>query len=177
MDRLFIRDFRTHYLLPFRIMRVAVAVLSVMGFFALSGNASAAKSVSFSAASPSLNFGSFAVLNSCSSCTITISPSGVRTASSGIVLLGGAAGSAAAFSATGTACGSGCTYNVITTPAPASVTISAGAVTMTVGSYTSSQSPLFTPNILYVGATLTIPSSGATPGSYTSGSYTITTSP
>ena len=176
MDRLFIRDFRTHYLLPFRIMRVAVAVLSVMGFFALSGNASAAKSVSFSAASPSLNFGSFAVLNSCSSCTITISPSGVRTASSGIVLLGGAAGSAAAFSATGTGCNGGCQYSV-TTPPPASVAISAGAVTMTVGSYTYSPGPLVTPNILYVGATLTIPSSGATPGSYTSGSYTITTNP
>ena len=177
MDRLFIRDFRTHYLLSFRIMRVAVAVLSVMGFFAFSGNASAASRISFSSASPGLNFGSFAVLNSCSSCTITISPTGVRTASSGIVLLGGAASSAAAFSATGTGCNGGCAYNVITTPPPASVAISAGAVTMTVGSYTYSPGPLVTPNILYVGATLTIPSSGATPGSYTSGSYTITTSP
>ena len=176
MDRLFIRDFRTHYLLPFRIMRVAVAVLSVMGLFVFSSSAVAANRIAFSTASPSLNFGSFVVLNSCSSCTITISPSGVRTASSGIVLLGGAAGSAAAFSATGTPCSGGCSY-VVTTPAPASVTISAGAVAMTVGSYTYSQNPSVTPNTLYVGATLRIPSGGATPGSYTSGSYTITTNP
>lgn len=140
------------------------------------GAHAAAAKITFSAASPGLNFGSFVVLSTCSNCTVTISPAGVRSASAGILLMNTATGTAAAFSATGTSCGS-CTY-AVTTPAPSPVSILSGGVTMTVNSYTFSQTSAAAPNILHVGATLTIPSSGATPGTFTStSSYTVTTNP
>ena len=126
-----------------------------------------------------LDFGSFAVLPSCSNCTITISPTGVRTASAGIVLTSANPGSAGTYSYAATCNNgppSGCqAYTTAITPT--TVTISAGGVTMTVGNFTTQQSSSIPPNTLSVGATLTIPSSGSTAGTYTSGSFLITTTP
>ena len=176
-DQLHLTSFFRCRLRGLWLKRTALVIAIPLAAALSTGNASAAaKTITFSSASPGLSFGRFVILSSCSNCTITMSTSGVRTASSGVVLLNSASGSAAAFAATGTSCGGGCTY-VVTTPSPGTVAISAGSVTMTVGSYTYSQSAPSTPNTLFVGATLTIPSSGATPGLYSSGSYTVTTTP
>lgn len=176
MNRSIFKSFPSRRHFAFKVTRAAVAVMSMAATTAFMGSAFAAGRIAFSSASPGLDFGSFVVLSSCSNCTITISNSGVRTASSGIVLISGASGSAGAFAASGTnSCGSSCSYTVTTPPASASIT--AGTVTMSVGSFTYRQTAATTPNTLYVGATLTIPSSGSTPRSYTSSTYTVTTNP
>jgi hypothetical protein len=118
-----------------------------------------------------LDFGSFAVLPSCSGCTITIASNGQRTASAGIALSSTNMGKAAQFNVT---CNNiTCAYTV---SAPAGVTIAAGIVNMTVGTYTPVRTPTSTPSTLTVGATLTIPNSGSAPNTYTK-NFTVITSP
>lgn len=157
------------------ILSGVILVLSV----SLADFAQARTTSSTLTAGASLDFGSFAVLPSCSNCTITISPTGVRTASAGVVLTSANPGSAGTYSYTAT-CNNGnpagCqAYAEAVTPT--STTILAGGVTMTVGNFTTQQSSSIPPNTLSVGATLTIPSSGATAGTYTSTSFLITTTP
>lgn len=122
-----------------------------------------------------IDFGSFAVLPSCANCTVTISPSGARTFSGGIVLTSANPGRAASFTTTPTCNGGGCAgYTAAVTPNSAS--LPAGGVTMTVSAFTLQQSATLPPNTLTVGATLTIPSS-ASAGSYTGAAFLITTTP
>ena len=130
-----------------------------------------------------INFGSFSVLASCSNCSITISPAGVRSVIGGIVLSNLASSSAATFSVAQT-CNpgtpSGC--EGYTPVLAATAALPAGGVSMTLGTFTSLQSggtgnnvSAFT-NILSVGATLTIPSQGAA-GTFGGGGFTVTTNP
>jgi hypothetical protein len=122
-----------------------------------------------------IDFGSFSVLPSCANCFITISPAGARTASAGIVLTSANPGRAASFTVTPTCNGGGCAvYTAAVTPNSAS--LPAGGVTMTVGTFTLQQSATLPPNVLTVGATLTIPSS-ASAGSYAGAAFIVTTSP
>lgn len=126
-----------------------------------------------------LDFGSFAVLGSCSNCSITINPvTGTRTTSGGIILKAGGSPGAAQYNVDMRSCGKSCSAYAATV-SPASVTMSGGSSTWTVGSFTTAQSSTTThPNILYVGAKLTIPSgAGITAGTKTSASFTITTTP
>lgn len=119
-----------------------------------------------------LDFGKFVVLPSCSSCTITISSSGAaRTASTGIVLITTSPGRPATYNV---ACSGNCNYTAAMTGSPKFV---AGSSTMTMGTMTYAKSPATGAGALTVGATLMIPGPGATPGSYTSSGFTITTSP
>lgn len=122
-----------------------------------------------------IDFGSFSVLPSCANCFIIISPTGVRTASAGIVLTSANPGQAATYSVTATCLAGACDpYTVAVTPtAP---TLPAGGVTMTVDTFTFQQSATLPPNTLAVGAKLTIPSSTSA-GSYTGAAFTITTTP
>lgn len=118
-----------------------------------------------------LDFGSFAVLPSCSSCTITIASNGQRTASAGIALSSANLGKAALFNVT---CNNTtCAYTV---SAPAAVTMIAGSVNMTVGAYTPVRTPTSTPSTLSVGATLTIPNAGSAANTYAK-NFTVVTSP
>lgn len=120
-----------------------------------------------------IDFGSFAVLASCSNCTVTISPTGARTASGGIVLTAANPGRAAAYSVTE----GGCSCKAYTAAfTPTSVPATAGGVQMTVGAFTTSQSATLPPNTLSVGATLTIASRGAA-GTYSPWTFTLTTTP
>lgn len=116
-----------------------------------------------------LDFGTFVVLPSCVNCSITIDPNGTRTATPGIVLSSKNTGSAARFSV---GCNNpSCTYTVTIST---SVSMAAGGVTMTVGTFTNSKSPATTPSVLSVGGKLTIPAAGAAVGTYTSTSFTVT---
>lgn len=118
-----------------------------------------------------LDFGAFAVLPSCSGCTITIASNGQRTASAGIALSNKNQGKAAQFNVT---CNNRtCAYTVA---APAAVTMAAGSVNMTVGAYTPVRTPTSTPSTLSVGATLTIPNAGSAASTYTK-NFTVITSP
>jgi hypothetical protein len=119
-----------------------------------------------------LDFGTFAVLPSCNNCSITISPAGVRSRTAGIVILSSKNnGRPAKFSVS---CNkSNCSYTPSISGAPA---ISAGGVTMTMGSYSFSKSPATLPSTLSVGATLTIPNAGVALGTYTSTVFTLSTS-
>ncbi|WP_232291626.1 DUF4402 domain-containing protein [Polaromonas sp. JS666] len=151
---------------------VSAFVISSVAF--LPGAGFAAPKTTIISVNTVINFGSFSVLPSCANCTITISPLGARTASGGVVLTTSNPGSAATYSVT--APGSGVSYTAVFTPT--SATMAAGGVTMTVGSFTTLQNPSNgTPNTLSVGATLTIPNSGSTAGTYTGAAFTITTSP
>lgn len=130
----------------------------------------AANSITVTPVQP-LDFGSFVVLPSCSNCTITITSTGARSASTGIVLTSKNVGKAASFSVT---CNNTtCAYTVspVTT-----VSMPAGGVTMSVSTFTSVRTPTSTPSTLTVGAKLTIPGPGSTPNNY-SKTFTITTSP
>lgn len=132
--------------------------------------------ITITATNSVIGFGSFSVLPTCSNCTITVSPAGVRTASAGIVLTSAAPGQAAAYTVTPTCNAGGCSaYTAVVTPSSAS--LPAGSVTMSVGSFTLLQSATLPPNTLSVGATLTIPSSGSAAGAYTGAAFTITTTP
>ena len=129
-----------------------------------------------------INFGSFAVLGTCSNCTITISPAGFRSASAGIVLSSSNVGSAATFTVTQTTCtgpAPKCNgYTILgTSPSP----LVAGGVSMTLGAFTFNPTvgPTGAPgvvNTLSVGATLTIPSK-PTAGAFPVGNFTVTTTP
>jgi hypothetical protein len=121
-----------------------------------------------------IDFGSFAVLPSCSNCSVTISPAGARSATGGIVLTRANPGHAATYSVTESG---GCACKPYTAAfTPTSVAATAGAVVMTLGSFTTSQSAASPPNTLSVGATLTIASRGAA-GTFSPWSFTITTTP
>lgn len=121
-----------------------------------------------------IDFGSFSVLPSCSNCFITISPTGVRTASAGIVLTSAQPGQAATYSVMATCQQGACDpYTVAATPSSASLTTG-----MTVSAFTFQQSATLPPNTLSVGATLTIlGSASAAAGSYPGAAFTITTTP
>ena len=129
-----------------------------------------------------INFGSFTVLATCSSCTITISPGGGRTASAGILLSNSSPFSAATFTVTQTTCPSGnpkCTGYAVA--AAATSALSVGGVNMTLGAFTfnptvapTGSAPLS--NTLSVGATLTIPTR-PTAGTSSGGGFTLTTTP
>ena len=119
-----------------------------------------------------ISFGSFAVLPSCANCTVTISPSGVRTASAGIVLTSANPGQAASYQVVATCNGQACDPHTQAIT-PTSAALPAGAVSMTVGTFTllaSGPLPNFT---MGVGATLTIPSSPSA-GTYTGASFILT---
>lgn len=117
-----------------------------------------------------IDFGTFSVLPSCSNCSITIAPTGARTKSGGVILSSTNNGKAGTFTV---GCNNGvCAYSATITGSP---TIVAGSVTMTVGSFTQGRSSPNTPSTLMVGAKLTIPSQGASAGTRTSGTYSVTT--
>ena len=128
--------------------------------------------VTVTATNAVISFGSFAVLPSCANCSITISPSGARTATAGILLTSANPGQAASYSVVATCNGQGCDpYTAAVTPTSAA--LPAGAVSMTVGTFTllpSGPLPNFT---MGVGATLTIPSSPSA-GTYTGASFMLT---
>lgn len=132
--------------------------------------AQAAANVATPASTQSVDFGTFAVLPTCSNCSITMSAAGARTASAGVVLSSNNVGKPGKFTVT---CNNGsCAY----TPTVAgSATIAAGGVNMTVGTFTFSKSPTNTTSTLSVGAKLTILTSGSTAGTYSSTSYTLAT--
>ncbi|MDO8300560.1 DUF4402 domain-containing protein [Lacisediminimonas sp.] len=124
-----------------------------------------------------IDFGDFSVLGSCANCEITINPStGARTATSGVILRSTNVGTRAQFNVTMTNCGgSNCSYTESVTPASLSIATAGG--TMTVLSFTSTQTAMTAKaNTIYVGATLRIPSVGVTAGTYSSGNFTVTTS-
>jgi hypothetical protein len=155
-----------------RIACFAAVVASGLLLCPLVSQAAGGPKTSIVVANGAIDFGSFAVLPACSNCTVTISPSGARTASGGIVLTSANPGRAATFTVTQTGSASG--YAAAFTPT--SVAQTNGGVVMTLGNFTTAQSPALPPNTLSVGATLTIASSG-TAGSYTGWSYTVTTTP
>ncbi len=129
---------------------------------------------SIAAINSAIDFGSFAVLSSCINCSVTISPSGARTSSGGIVLTSANPGRAASYSVTEGGCSCKAYTEAMT---PTSVPQVTGGVQMTVGSFTSVQSAALPPNTFTVGATLTIAGPGATAGTYSGWSFTVTTSP
>ena len=130
------------------------------------------QSITVTATNAVINFGSFAVLPSCANCSITISPSGARTATAGIVLTRANPGQAASYSVVAVCNAQGCdAYSSAITPTAA--TLTAGAVTMTVDTFTllpSGALPNFT---MGVGAKLTIPSSPSA-GTYTGAAFMLT---
>jgi hypothetical protein len=122
-----------------------------------------------------IDFGSFAVLPGCANCSVTISATGVRTASGAIVLTSASTGSVAKFSVTQTCSGGGCT--VYTASGVANASLPAGGVAMTLGSFTFAQGTVVAKvNTLSVGATLTIPRQGSA-GTFSGGAFTVTTTP
>ena len=130
------------------------------------------RSITVTATNAVINFGSFAVLPSCANCSITISPSGTRTATAGIVLTSANPGQAASYSVVATCNGSSCDpYSSAITPT--SATLAAGAVTMTVGTFTLQPSGALPNFTMAVGARLTIPSS-PTAGTYTGAAFMLT---
>ncbi|MEO8023126.1 DUF4402 domain-containing protein [Polaromonas sp.] len=130
------------------------------------------QSITVTATNAVINFGSFAVLPSCANCSITISPSGARTATAGIVLTSANPGQAGSYSVVAQCNGQGCDpYSSAMTPT--SATLTAGGVTMTVDTFTlqpSGSLPNFT---MGVGARLTIPSNPGA-GTYTGAAFMLT---
>lgn len=126
-------------------------------------------------AGTTLAFGSFAAGTGG---TVTVTPGNVRSATGGVTLLSGDAGSATSITVTGKA---NSTYT-ITLPADGVVALSDGAGhTMAVNSFvsipsaTTNKSGLLNAagsQVMTIGATLTV-SSGQTTGSY-SGTYSVT---
>lgn len=118
-----------------------------------------------------LSFGKFAAASAGS---VTISPTGVRSATGGVVLLSSDGGAAAQFTVSGD---SSLTYDIIL-PADSVVSLTAaGGQTMPVRAFASSPSGTGQLGIggsqtLHVGATLDV-GSGQTPGAYT-GSFEVT---
>lgn len=161
----------TFFYRPCRIRRLALVVGAC--FIAWVPAASAKTvSVTVTATNAVINFGSFAVLPSCANCSITISPSGARTATAGIVLTSANPGQAASYSVSATCNGQGCdAYSSAITPT--SATLTGGGVTMTVGTFTLQPSGTLPNFTMGVGATLTIPSS-PTAGTYTGASFMLT---
>jgi hypothetical protein len=117
-----------------------------------------------------LDFGAFVVLPSCVNCSITMNPDGSRTATPGIILSSKSSGRPAQFSV---GCNNPSCTNTVSVST--SVSMAAGGVTMTVGSFTTSKRPATTPSVLSVGGKLTIPQSGSAVGTYTSTSFMVTT--
>ena len=139
------------------------------------GPTASAKTVTFNitATNAVISFGSFAVLPSCANCSITISPSGVRTATAGIVLTSANPGQAASYSMVATCNGQGCDPYSAPAITPASASLPAGAVTMTVDTFTFLASGAL-PNVtMGVGAKLTIPRSPSA-GTYTGAAFMLT---
>jgi hypothetical protein len=152
--------------------RVACIAAVVASGLAACPVANAAPKSTIVVVNAAIDFGSFAVLPACSNCSVTISPNGLRTASGAIVLTSANPGRAASFTVTQVGGSPG--YTAALTPT--SVAQTNGGVVMTLGNFTTAQSPALPPNTLSVGATLTIASSG-TAGSYTGWTYTVTTTP
>ncbi|WP_151447124.1 DUF4402 domain-containing protein [Lacisediminimonas profundi] len=124
-----------------------------------------------------IDFGTFTVLGSCMNCTITIAadPTGTRSASAGVILNPTNPGTSGQYDVLMTG-GAPFTYTATVTPATVNMVTAGG--TMTVQTFTTSQTTVVKKaNTLYVGATLRIPSVGVTAGTFTSGTYTVTTSP
>lgn len=124
-----------------------------------------------------LDFGDFTVLGSCANCTITIdAATGNRTSSGGVILRPTNSGARASYDVQRAQCGNNCSYTV--SVAPSTVTMPTAGGTMTVLSFTTSQTALQNRrNTLFVGGTLRIPSVSVTAGTYTSGNFTVTTVP
>lgn len=134
--------------------------------------AQAAPSTTVTATTQKLDFGTFAVLPSCASCTVIMSATGVRSKTGGVILSNTNPGKPGAFTVT---CNNGsCTWGA---SAAGATTIPAGGVTMTVGSYTVAKAGANTPSTVTVGATLTIPNAGVARGTFGSGNFTVTTTP
>lgn len=155
-------------------MSLRVCLLPMLALLLASQAAQgAANKTTVGAAIQPLDFGSFVVLPTCTNCTIVMSPSGMRsTPLGGILLTSKNAGRPAQFNVT---CNNGsCPYTATFTT---SVNMTAGGVTMRVGSFTIPTGSPTTPNLLSVGGTLTIPRSGSTPATYTSPNFSVTTSP
>lgn len=139
------------------------------------GSVASAKtqSITVTATNAVINFGSFAVLPSCANCSITISPSGARTATAGIVLTSADPGQAASYAVAARCVGAGGCDPYSAAVTPTSATLVAGAVTMTVDTFTlqpNGSLPNFT---MGVGARLTIPSNPGA-GTYTGATFTLT---
>lgn len=105
--------------------------------------------------------------------TITVGPSGARSAGGGVVLVSSGAGTAAQFSVSGDA---NATY-AISLPADGAVSLASGANSMAVNTFTSSPSPTGTlsaggTQTLSVGATLTV--GGNQPVGTYSGTFDVT---
>lgn len=155
--------------------RIAAAVL--VCFCALQPTQVLAKTTSTTipATSGVIDFGSFAVLPGCANCSVTISATGVRTASGAIVLTSASTGSVAKFSVTQTCNGGGCTGYTATGAATAP--LPAGGIAMTLGTFTFAQDTAVAGvNTLSVGATLTIPGQGSA-GTFSGGAFSVTTTP
>lgn len=117
-----------------------------------------------------LDFGTFAVLPSCTNCTVTVGTNGVRSRTGGVILSSSNNGRPGTFSVT---CNNGsCPWSGTASGAPS---IAAGGVTMTIGTFTTLKAGANTPSVLAIGATLTIPNSGSVVGTYSSGNFTVTT--
>jgi hypothetical protein len=154
-------------------IRIACFFAAVSSGLWLCPIASAAPKTTIVPANGAIDFGSFAVLPACSNCSVTISPTGVRTASGGIVLTSANPGRAATFSVTEGGCSCKAYAAALT---PTSVAQTKGGVVMTLGNFTTAQNATLPPNTLSVGATLTIAGRG-TAGSYAGWTYTVTTTP
>lgn len=98
--------------------------------------------------------------------TVTISPDGVRSGSGGVILLGGASATSAAFSLTESGTGTSLTWTTITLPA--SATLGSGGASMTLNNFTSNPDRNVTAGVqlLSVGATLVV-SPNQPAGNYT----------
>ena len=141
----------------------------------------ATNSTTIAVTSSVINFGAFIVLAGCANCSITISPTGVRSVAGAILLSNVNAGSAATFSVTQNCQGGNPKCTGYTPTAVATAILPAGGVNMTLSAFTFN--PPAGPtgaaglvNTLAVGATLTIPSQGAA-GTFNGGGFTLTTSP
>ena len=130
-----------------------------------------------------ISFGAFVVLPGCSGCSITISPTGVRTVIGAILLSNTNVGSPATFTVSRTCDNGGqnpkCSF---ATTAVATAVLPAGGVNMSLSAFTftpvlDGNPPLTnSPSQMSVGATLTIPSQGAA-GTFSGGGFTFTTTP
>ena len=162
--------------------RTPLAALLVCFYTLQPGHVLAAtNSTTIAVTSSVINFGAFIVLAGCANCSITISPTGVRSVVGAILLSNVNVGSAATFSVTQNCQGGNpkCTGYIPT--AVATAILPAGGVNMTLSAFTFNPpagptGAIGLVNTLSVGATLTIPSQGAA-GTFSGGGFTLTTTP
>ena len=167
------------------VKRTFLAALLVCFFTLQPGHVLAATTgTTIAVTSSVINFGAFIVQSACSGCSITISPTGVRSVVGAILLSNTNNGSAATFSVTQGCNNSGQAPKCsgFTQSALATAVLPAGNVNATLSAFTFSPavpitgSPPSLVGSVSVGATLTFPSRG-TAGTFSGGSFTFTTTP